>query len=310
LFFCSCKKDLLHFQKVQQLNSGTSADRLNKILFADKMKGFVVGGQRFQTATILNTKDGGYTWSYNSFPQAGKEMFNITKTPSGKIYTIGFESRILASNDTGKSWIFHQMGFWQTFTGLAFINPNYAIAVGGISFNEGYMTRIDSNATILTWDSLGYQLNDIKMFTPKTGYICGYGVMKKTTDSGKTWTIQQLYGDNFSSIDIITENDVWVCGTYGSIFHTTNGGNSWSRLRNGNDLLLPQYHLHDILFIDDVNGWAVGDNGLIIHTDDRGQHWEEYDKFTSNALFGISQCPNGDLIVCGDNGALYRLSMN
>jgi len=310
LVFCSCKKDLLHFQNVTQINSNTTTDRLNKILFTDNTNGFVVGGQRFMRATMLTTRDGGYTWNNRSFPQDGKEIFNIAKGFGNKIYTIGFESKVLVSSDTGKNWVFRQMGFGQPLTAITYISPNLGIAVGGISFDAGYFTRIDSNAGIITWDSLGYQLNDIKMVSPQSGYICGYGVMKKTTDSGKTWNVQQLYGDNFTAIYIITENDVWVCGKNGGIFHTNDGGNSWSTMRNGNNLLLAQYHLNDIVFIDDMNGWCVGDNGLVIRTDDGGIHWMEYDKFTGNALYGITKCPNGDLMVCGESGALYRLSVN
>ena len=98
-----------------------------------------------------------------------------------------------------------------------------------------------------------------------------------------------------------------MCGSNGGIYHTYNGGNSWERFRNGNDISLPRYHLQSIIFKDNLNGWAVGESGKMIHTDDGGRHWEEYDQFTTSNLFSVAICPNGDLLVAGDGGALYRI---
>jgi photosystem II stability/assembly factor-like uncharacterized protein len=131
--------------------------------------------------------------------------------------------------------------------------------------------------------------------------------MLKTTDGGKTWGYQNVKNDNFTAISAINENNLWICGINGSIYHTVNGGNDWERKRNGNDLTKPKYHLHDLLFIDDSNGWAVGEDGLVVQTSDGGSHWTEYEKFTTNALHSIVMLPDGNLLVCGDNGGIYKL---
>lgn len=73
-------------------------------------------------------------------------------------------------------------------------------------------------------------------------------------------------------------------------------------------LALPRYNLLGIAFKDGQNGWAVCDDGKLIRTDDAGNHWEEYDRFTTSALRSIAICPNGDLLVAGDNGGIYRIT--
>ncbi|MEI8279671.1 MAG: hypothetical protein WCG87_07885 [Bacteroidota bacterium] len=307
LFFVSCKKDLLHWQKAQKIETNTT-DRLNKILFINDTIGFIVGGQRFATTTILSTTNGGSSWQTNSFPQAGKALYGITQSASGIIYAIGFEGKMMTSNDTGKSWNDHQIGYEVPYTGVAFADAHRGILIGGINFESGFLVHINDNGVISRQDSLAYQLNDIEMPSASTGYIAGYGVIMKTTDSSSTWNLLNINNDNFEAVFCRSENDVWTCGYGGSIYHTTNGGDSWEQMRNGNDINIPRYHLFDIIFKDALNGWAVGENGLVIHTDDGGHHWMEYDKFTDHIIRSVAFSPNGDLLMAGDMGTVYRLS--
>jgi photosystem II stability/assembly factor-like uncharacterized protein len=306
IFFSSCKKDLLQFQSIQQLNSHTTVDRFNKILFVNNTVGFVVGGQRFYNATILMTTDGGYTWNYNSFPNAGKGLYGITQMPAGGVYVCGFDGKLLHTNNLGSTWSFNQMQY-MVYTGLAFPTPQQGILVGGTSFNYGYITYIDSVGNFIRWDSLNYQLNCIKMANSSTGYICAYGTMLKTTNGGQAWNALNISGEDFTGIDI-TGNDIWVCGYNGSVYHSGNAGNSWQKERNGNDITIAHYRLLDIVFKDAQNGWAAGEDGVVIRTYDGGQHWSQYSQFTASTLHSIAICPNGDLLVAGDNGALYRLT--
>ncbi len=308
IFSLSCKKDLLYFQNVQQLDSHTSVDRLNRIFFVNDTLGFIAGGQRFYNAVILTTRDGGYTWKKDTFPQAGKEMFGLVQSASSTIYSCGYDGKLLYTNDMGNSWNFSQMQYLPE-NDIAFTDSTHAIVVGGQSFYSGYMSYINNYGGFIKWDSLNYQINRIKMVNGNTGYQCGYGVISKTTDKGQTWNILQVQGDDFTGMDIHNNgNELWVCGYNGSVFHSSDGGNSWERLRNGNDLTIAHYNLLDIFFQDSQNGWAVGENGLVLYSKDAGHHWMQYNHFTDNGLRSLSLRPNGDLIVCGDNGALYRIS--
>ena len=306
VFISACKKDVLYFQNVQKINSYTDTDRLNKILFVDDKTGFVAGGERFYHSVILTTHDGGYTWQNTSYPVAGKGLYDIVISPTGCIDACGFDGKLLRSYDTGNTWLFTQMIF-TAFSGIAFTDASHAILVGGVSFNEGTIQYIDSSGRVLESDSLGYQINKIIMVSGQAGYMCGYGAVEKTIDGGQTWSFQKVEGDNFTAMDIHGE-EIWMCGYNGCVYHTSDGGNNWTRYRNGNDITLPRYRLLSILFTDEQNGWAVGEEGKIIHSDDGGMHWAEYKHFTTNTLRSIARCPNGDLLVAGDQGALYRIT--
>ena len=145
------------------------------------------------------------------------------------------------------------------------------------------------------------------MVNATTGYVIGYGTVMKTIDRGTTWLVQDVANDNFMAMDIHGD-EIWMCGYAGSVYHTTDGGAHWQRMRNGNDITLPRYDLLDIKFKDGKNGWAVCDDGKMLHSDDGGNHWEEYDRFTASALRSIAICPNNDLLVAGDNGSIFRIT--
>lgn len=300
----SCRKDLLHWQLAQKLETHTT-HRLNKILFVNDTLGFAVGGERFNNADILTTYDGGNTWSLQSFPQSGKGIYGITQAPSGTVYTVGFDGKMLYCAD-GYNWQFRQLRY-DPCKGIAFTGAAKAIVIAGVSFETGSRLLIDTAGNLLGYEQLNFEMNDICMTNTLNGYIAGYGVIQKTTDGGNSWAYMDINSDNFTAIDAHGSRKVWVCGAQGSVYHTDDGQH-WQRLRNGNDLTLPRYRLNDILFLDDLNGYAVGENGLVIYSDDGGRHWMELDRFTSDILRCIVSGPDGNLYVCGDNGSLYRLT--
>ncbi len=250
---------------------------------------------------------GGYTWSATSNTDAPKEMFGMGVSPNGNIYLCGVDGDVLHSKDNGTTWQFNRIYDWLHYDGGTFPTPDTGIFVSTVLQRQCTITRIDSSFNILDEKTFLFGLNNIYMTSQSTGYVIGYGTVMKTTDRGNTWNFQDVNGDNFNAMDIHGD-EIWMCGYTGSIFHTTDGGNSWQRLRNGNDITLPRYYLMDIVFKDELNGWAVCDNGKMIHTDDGGNHWEEYNQFTTASLRSIALCPNGDLLAAGDNGAIYRIT--
>ncbi len=303
--FAACKKDTIHNRSALQLATYTDSSRFNKALFINDTLGFVVGGQRFSDATILTTRDGGFTWKPEHFPVSGKDIYDIVQNSAGGIYTVGFDGKFLYTNDTGKKWSFTQMDFFPA-TGIAFTDASHAIVVGGISFNEGKILYIDTMGTVSRRLSYPYQLNAIKMYTSQIGYICGFGAVLKTTDGGNTWNLLDVAGDNFNCMDI-HGYEIWMCGASGSILYTANGGTTWTKYRGDNDITKPRYFLNAILFKDSKTGWAVGENGVFLKSDNGGKDWMVCDKFTTQTLRSIAICPNGELLICGDYGTLYRV---
>lgn len=76
-----------------------------------------------------------------------------------------------------------------------------------------------------------------------------------------------------------TQHIGWVVGDreggYGSIFKTTDGGQTW--IRQGDSLMIPNVTLHAVRAIDSLTAWIVGDAfdgiGTILKTTDGGDTW-------------------------------------
>ena len=306
LLAAGCKKDLLYWQHVQQLNTHTTS-RLDNIRFLGNNICVIAGGVQFSTAEVLRSADGGYTWQNHAYPQAGKEMTGMSVTSLGHIYLCGADGTVLYSADSGLSFGFNRIGSWATLTGGTFATPDTGIFVSTVLQRNSAITRIDSAYHIINTDSFDFGMNNMYMADMNNGYIVGYGAVMKTVNRGNSWMFLDPTDDNFTAMDIHGD-EIWMCGANGSVYHTINAGYHWDRYRNGNDIALPRYGLRCILFKDELNGWAAGDGGVMIHSNDGGKHWAQYSSFTGSTIRSMALCPNGDLLAAGDDGTLFRLS--
>ena len=307
LAFFSCKKEQIHFQKIERVESNTT-NRLNRIQFLNDTTCIIAGGDKFQLAEVLRSVDGGYTWQSNTnFPQTNKGQYGMGVSPTGMITLTGFDGTVLVSTDNGATWAERRLGNWEYHVALSFVSNNRIVLVNTGAQRAGSIVIADTNQQILKNTDFSFGMNDVQMVNEQTGYIAAYGVILKTKDGGESWDYLDIKNDNFLSVFCLSENDVWTCGYNGSIFHTTDGGSTWDKVRNGNSITLPKYHLQDIVFRDSENGYAVGEDGLVIYTSDGGKNWDKYGSFTENSLRSIAICMNGTLLVVGDGGIIYRL---
>ncbi|WP_051097040.1 WD40/YVTN/BNR-like repeat-containing protein [Pseudomonas sp. 10-1B] len=73
----------------------------------------------------------------------------------------------------------------------------------------------------------------------------------------------------------------------------------------------PSRPLLDVWFRSASEGWVVGAYGTVLHTTDGGQTWgyvpglDNPDRLHLNAVLGLS---NGDLLIAGEGGKVYRRS--
>lgn len=306
-FLGGCKKDLLHWKQVQQLDSHTDS-KLNRMQFISDSVCVIGGGIHYEKAEVLRSTDGGYTWANYSYPDAGKGMYGMCVSPQGIIYMCGTDGTVLRSADSGASFQFNRIDDWAYYVGVAYPTPDTGFFAYTHLNDAGAITRVDANYKIIDKTSFNFGLDNIYMKNRDTGYVVGYGAVMKTWDGGAHWHYLDPKGDKFTCMDIHGD-ELWVCGFAGSVYHSTDAGVHWSRIRNGNDLKLPRLRMLSIVFKDSRTGWASCDDGTVVYTEDGGEHWLEYDRFTTQALRTIIFCPNGDLLTCGDNGALYRLTI-
>ncbi len=304
--FASCKKDVLHLKKVREI-PGNTTYRLNNIRILSSGTVLIAGGERYNQAEVLRSTDGGYSFTSTSYPQIGKGMYGFAVSPNGDLYLCGTDGLVVRSTDEGLNWTAKHLPDWGYYNAISYPVPDTGYAVSTTLQKASSISMIDNNGNVLKQQSFTFGMNNIYMVNSAMGYALGYGAVLKTTDHGQTWNFLDVKGDNFMAMDIHT-NELWLCGYAGSVFHSWDGGKSWECYRNGNDPALVRYNILDIVFKDNKKGWAVCDDGKLLYSNDGGKHWAEYDRFCTSALRSIKLCANGDLLMAGDSGKIYRVT--
>jgi hypothetical protein len=70
-------------------------------------------------------------------------------------------------------------------------------------------------------------------------------------------------------VQFLSDTEGWVCGRFGTILHTVDGGENWE------DHSYPlNATLFDLMFTSGQRGCVVGDSGTIIFTEDGGETWD------------------------------------
>jgi photosystem II stability/assembly factor-like uncharacterized protein len=93
----------------------------------------------------------------------------------------------------------------------------------------------------------------------------------------------------------------WVVGYGGTILHTTDGGETWTKQVSSTTLRFVRIH-----FADFRMGWVVGYGGTILHTTDGGEIWTKQDSGTTLSLVRIHFADSRTGWVVGHGGTILH----
>ncbi|MEO7723552.1 MAG: hypothetical protein ABIU29_02520, partial [Chthoniobacterales bacterium] len=142
------------------------------------------------------------------------DLISTTEGWSVSQPTTGDHGNIFHTVDAGKTW--KQQGtLFRQLSGVSFADSLHGVAVG----NEFRYTSDGGNTWLLS-TSFGGTMYDVDLVDQNTGYACGFGEVKKTTDGGLTWVSQPvpIFG-NLVGIDFVNVTTGWVVGS-SSVFKT------------------------------------------------------------------------------------------
>lgn len=138
------------------------------------------------------------------------------------------------------------------------------------------------------------------------------------SDDGK-WVVEESFTNkNITSIFFLNENKGWVTTIPdefafigGSIYHTNDGGETWSEQQRGD----PYKEFYwDVKFIDENTGWAIMQSyhselldidvdwyhyGVILHTSNGGATWEEQHFIEAGIPWGLEVIDSNNIWVVG-----------
>lgn len=148
-------------------------------------------------------------------------------------------------------------------------------------------------------------LEDMQFINAKTGWICGSGIILKTTNGGTNWFTQTHPATNktLDDIYVVDSNVAYCVGYWETILKTTNGGENWIALKNGP---WGEGHCYQaVFFINSLTGWVGGTNTYIYKTTNGGVSFDSSYIFASyyNDIY-FKDSLNG--LACADCLGMYK----
>ena len=262
---------------------------LADVTFSDARHGWAVGNNDVSgTALILRTADGGAHWKTFSGPAWGAYgLAGIGALDAKHVWAVGSEcwpdqwadSLVLKSSNGGVTWPMQTSHTYQFLASVDFTSPRNGWVSGT---NGALLHSTDGGAHWVrahTWSGSGSDdLWSVDFTDARHGWVAGgnaatmTGFIRRTTDGGKTWTLQQsiaghvLYG--LKAPDCAVGGD--SASGSGIAYYSADGGATWA-VANG----VPTDRC--LFGVTSSPGgaplWLVGTQGLVMTSTDGGAHW-------------------------------------
>lgn len=271
---------------------------LNKICFIDSTKGIVVGS----SGTIIKTTDCGNTWELKT--SGTTRQLNSIVYANNSLHVVGASGIYLSSTDEGETWVSKT---------LTTNNSNTLYAINKAEDNlfatgNGRIIKSTDNGT--TWEQIRYGstttplMRNICFVSNNYGYVVGNGAaILRTTDGGATFDSLKIGTQDFYSIDFADSLTGVAVGWAGSMYRTTNAGQSWEPIA-----FTTTNNLYNVKFFNSNNGIITGGNGTILVTHNGGLTWEDNSltEDPTSLLWGVCIVNNNVVLVVGNSGKIYK----
>lgn len=300
----SCQKERIEILW-EEIAIPTQHD-LESVAFWNADTGYVVGGTRYEIGILLKTYDGGASWQSDSLQPVA--IYDIDLIDAQTIYTLGHYGYMLQSYDAGATWLTRNLTpTLEAYWNIDFYSLARGAAAGGGAFSNGgvYLFDVNNEGRDTFHAEELHEMNDVVFVDAQTIVAVGFGLVKRSVDAGRSFEVIDIRGDNYVAVDFPSDQIGYAVGTSGAIIKSTDGGISWEKLNNANNVTAAQVKFADVIFATEAIGYAVGDNGTFWTTSNGGTDWQIVDNFPDVNITSID-FNNGVGYLTAEEGRLFR----
>lgn len=240
-------------------------------------EGIVVG----DNGGVVTTTDGGKSWMWRSLPASGNGLSALAAGP-GRMYVGDDSGRVFKSTDSGISWSAQKISalpirdLFMYRGPTVWGSPIYALTPTSLCIETQQPPPVWQESTLTQFQGLGSEAFAGEFSDGGgPGFIAGVQgdfraapTILRLALSDTVWRNVSIgigRDGTFSGVAAPSADVVYVCGSTGMLYKSTDGGESWL------DQTWPKtLSLNAVNFADEHHGIAVGDSGLILYTSQGG----------------------------------------
>ncbi|MFM8408971.1 MAG: WD40/YVTN/BNR-like repeat-containing protein [Alphaproteobacteria bacterium] len=216
--------------------------------------GWVVG----DLGRVYRTADGGKTWARQEMV-GRRPVFSISCVDDQHAWVSSTSGAIYATADGGSTWKLQQTPSKRNLFKVAFTTLQNGAAVGDFG------TMVHTADGGATWSEIPLPAD--------------FKLPPAADDQGVMPNDALLYGLTF-----VDDKNGWLCGEWGTILKTEDGGATWKQQVSG-----VESTLFGIAMRDAQNGTAVGIDSVILRTEDGGTTWKPVQSpFQDRAFYEVA----------------------
>jgi photosystem II stability/assembly factor-like uncharacterized protein len=231
---------------------------------------------------IVYSDDQGETWNQSKVP-VSITITSIYFSTDKHGWAVGHDGVILATKDAGVTWV-------KQFDGV----------VANRLIEEEFVAKLKSKKAHLEKPNLSVQMKE-QLNSEIESLELAVEDIKAGAEFGPS---RPLFGVWFKN-----QLEGIVVGSFGQIFATKNGGETWSY--SGNGLSNPDnFHFNSISMLSDGRLAITAEQGKIWISKDQGLSWELIDTGYEGYIYGVISIPKtSKLIAYGFAGNLFQADL-
>jgi photosystem II stability/assembly factor-like uncharacterized protein len=265
----------------RQAKSVPTRNMLTAVYFADAERGWAVGHDE----TILNSIDGGETWTRSHFaPESQQPLLDVWFADATRGIAVGAYGAYFATSDGGKTW---------TSTKFSAIDPAAAKpaplrAGGDAAAEENFDDELPPD----------FHLNRIAVSGDKLFIGAEAGNLYTSADGGTTWTkMASPYDGSFYGLLPLDGNRLLAFGLRGNLWRTDDGGANWAQVQTGTVAMLTDG-------VRKPDGTLVigGLSGAVLVSRDNGITWQAQNQDDRKGISALLPGAGATVLAVGEAG--------
>jgi len=262
----------------RQAKSVPTRAMLTAVFFADAEYGWAVGHDE----TIINTVDGGETWTRTHFsPESQQPLLDLWFANRVSGIAVGAYGAYFTSNDGGRHWS----------------SAKFAPPPAKTPTHDGEAAP-DEGPGLQEEGPPDYHLNRIVGVGNRLYVAAEGGQLYRSDDRGATWRVlPSPYEGSFFGLVPIRGEGLLAFGLRGHLYKSADAGETWAQLDSHTTAMLT-----DGIAINDLRVIISGLAGVMLVSGDGGETFRLTQQDDRKGLSALLPGPAGKVIVAGEGG--------